>query len=241
MKTSKVDILAFAAHPDDVELSASGTLMKHIAQGKKVAIVDLTRGELGSRGNIETRKQEASEAAKIMGLTARVNLGLADGFFEQNEENLLKIVEQIRYFQPEIVLANAIEDRHPDHARASKLVSDACFLAGLIKVKTFFETNKQDAHRPRMVLHYIQDRYIKPDLVVDVSPFYDRKMEAILAYKTQFFQEGQDGPKTPISGKDFLDFLSGRMAEFGRAIGVRYAEGFTVERTIGIEDFSLLM
>jgi bacillithiol biosynthesis deacetylase BshB1 len=214
--------------------------MKHIAQGKKVAIVDLTRGELGSRGTIETRKQEAQEAAIIMGLTERVNIGLADGFFEHNEENLLKIVEQIRYFQPEIVIANAIEDRHPDHARASKLVSDACFLAGLIKVKTFFETDKQEAHRPRLVLHYIQDRYIKPDIVVDITPFYARKMEAILAYKTQFFQEGQDGPQTPISGKDFLDFLTGRMSEYGRAIGVQYAEGFTVERTIGVEDLTFL-
>lgn len=241
MKTHKVDLLAFAAHPDDIELSASGTLMKHIAQGKTVAIVDLTRGELGSRGTIETRKNEAAEAAKIMGISARVNLGLADGFFEHNEESLLKIVEQIRYFKPEIVLANATEDRHPDHGRASKLISEACFLSGLVKVKTFYETDKQEAHRPRLVLHYIQDRYIKPDLVVDITPFYERKMEAVLAYKTQFFQEEQDGPKTPISGKDFLDFLTGRMTEFGRAIGVSYAEGFTVERTIGVEDLTSLL
>jgi bacillithiol biosynthesis deacetylase BshB1 len=241
MKTHKVDLLAFAAHPDDIELSASGTLMKHIAQGKTVAIVDLTRGELGSRGTIETRKNEATEAAKIMGISARVNLGLADGFFEHNEESLLKIVEQIRYFKPEIVLANATEDRHPDHGKASKLVSDACFLSGLVKVKTFFETDKQEAHRPRLVLHYIQDRYIKPDLVVDITSFYKRKMEAVLAYKTQFYQEEQDGPKTPISGKDFLDFLTGRMTEFGRSIGVNYAEGFTVERTIGVEDLTSLL
>ncbi len=241
MKTHKVDLLAFAAHPDDIELSASGTLMKHIAQGKTVAIVDLTRGELGSRGTIETRKNEAAEAAKIMGISARINLGLADGFFEQNEESLLKIVEQIRYFKPEIVLANATEDRHPDHGRASKLISEACFLSGLVKVKTFYETDKQEAHRPRLVLHYIQDRYIKPDLVVDITSFYERKMEAVLAYKTQFFQEEQDGPKTPISGKDFLDFLTGRMTEFGRAIGVSYAEGFTVERTIGVEDLTSLL
>lgn len=241
MKNHKVDILAFAAHPDDVELSASGTILKHIEQGKTVAIVDLTRGELGSRGTIETRKNEAAEAAKIMGISARVNLGLADGFFEHNEENLLKIVEQIRYFKPDIILANATEDRHPDHGRASKLISEACFLSGLVKVKTFFETDKQEAHRPRLVLHYIQDRYIKPDLVIDITPFYERKMEAILAYKTQFYQEEQDGPKTPISGKDFLDFLTGRMTEFGRAIGVNYAEGFTVERTIGVEDLTSLL
>jgi bacillithiol biosynthesis deacetylase BshB1 len=241
MNPHKVDILAFAAHPDDIELSASGTLMKHIAHGKKVAIVDLTRGELGSRGTIETRKEEAEEASKIMGLTDRVNLGLADGFFEHNEETLLKIVEQIRYFQPEIVFANAIDDRHPDHGRGSKLVSDACFLAGLLKVKSYYKTSKQEPHRPRLVFHYIQDRYIKPDFVVDITDFYDRKMEAILAYKTQFFQEGQDGPKTPISGKEFLEFLTGRMSEYGRAIGTRYAEGFTVEKTIGIEDITSLL
>ena len=241
MNTNKLDILVFAAHPDDVELSASGTILKHINQGKKVAIVDLTRGELGSRGNIETRKQEAETASKIMGVSARVNLGLADGFFEHNEENLLKIVEQIRYFKPEIVFANAIEDRHPDHAKASKLVSDACFLAGLVKVKTFFQTDKQEAHRPRLVLHYIQDRYVKPDLVVDITPFYESKMQAILAYKTQFFQEGQEGPKTPISGQDFLEFLTGRMTEFGRSIGVNYAEGFTVERTIGVDDLTSIL
>jgi len=237
----KIDILAFAAHPDDIELSASGTLMKHIAQGKKVAIVDLTRGELGSRGTIETRKEEATHAAEIMGVSARVNLALQDGFFEHNEENLLKVVEQIRYFKPEIVLANAIEDRHPDHGKGSKLVSDACFLAGLIKVKTYFESDKQEPHRPRLVLHYIQDRYIKPDVLIDVTDFYDRKMEAILAYKTQFFNPNQNGPQTPISGKDFLDFLSGRMAEMGRSIGVSYAEGFTCDRTLGVNDLNQLI
>jgi bacillithiol biosynthesis deacetylase BshB1 len=237
----KIDILAFAAHPDDIELSASGTLMKHIAQGKKVAIVDLTRGELGSRGTIETRREEAKAAAEIMGVSARVNLALQDGFFEHNEENLLKVVEQIRYFKPEIVLANAVEDRHPDHGKGSKLVSDACFLAGLIKVKTYFESDKQEPHRPRLVLHYIQDRYIKPDVLIDVTDFYDRKMEAILAYKTQFFNPNQNGPQTPISGKDFLDFLSGRMAEMGRSIGVSYAEGFTCDRTLGVNDLNQLI
>lgn len=238
---NKVDILAFAAHPDDIELSASGTLMKHIAQGKTVGIVDLTRGELGSRGTIETRKEEAAHAAEIMGVSARVNLALKDGFFEHNEENLLKIVEQIRYFKPEIVLANAVEDRHPDHGRASKLVSDACFLAGLVKVKTYFSSDKQEPHRPRLVLHYIQDRYIKPDILIDVTDFYDRKMEAILAYKTQFFNPEQNGPQTPISGKDFLDFLTGRMSEMGRAIGVPFAEGFTCERTLGVNDLNHLI
>ena len=232
----KLDILAFGAHPDDVELSASGTILKHIAKGKSVGIVDLTQGEMGSRGTIDTRYEEAHNSAKILGVTYRHNLKMEDGYLENSKENLLKIVEQIRLLKPDIVLANAIEDRHPDHAKGSKLVSEACFLAGLIKVETEFNGIKQEAHRPKAVYHYIQDRYIKPDFVIDITEFYDQKMQSILAYKTQFFNPNQDGPKTPISGQDFLDFLSGRMSEMGRAIGVRYAEGFTVERTIGVDD-----
>jgi bacillithiol biosynthesis deacetylase BshB1 len=232
-----IDILAFGAHPDDVELSASGTLLKHISQGKKVVIVDLTQGELGSRGTIETRYDEANAAAKILGLENRVNLKMEDGFFTHSQENLMKIVEQIRRFKPEIVLANAIEDRHPDHAKGSKLVSDACFLAGLVKVKTEFEGIQQIAHRPKVVYHYIQDRYIKPDFVVDITEFVDKKFESVMAYKTQFYDPNSKEPQTPISGQDFLDFLRGRMSEFGRSIGVSYAEGFTVERIIGVESF----
>jgi bacillithiol biosynthesis deacetylase BshB1 len=233
----KIDILAFGAHPDDVELSASGTLLKHISQGKKVVIVDLTQGELGSRGTIETRYDEANAAAKILGLENRVNLKMADGFFTHSEENLMKIVEQIRRFKPEIVLANAIEDRHPDHAKGSKLVSDACFLAGLVKVKTKFNGLEQEAYRPRFVYHYIQDRYLKPDFAVDVSDFIDKKFESIKAYKTQFYDPNSTEPQTPISGEDFFEFIRGRMSEFGRSIGVRYAEGFTVERLIGVKSF----
>lgn len=232
----KVDILAFAAHPDDIELSSAGTLMKHIAQGKTVAIVDLTQGELGSRGTIQTRYEEAAEASKIMGIQFRENVQMADGFFEINEENKRKIVEQVRRFQPSIVLANAIRDRHPDHGRAGKLVSEACFLSGLIKVETEWEGEKQVAHRPDAVYHYIQDYYIDPDFVVDVTDFYERKVEAIKAYKTQFYDPNMTGPQTPISGEDFFDFIKSRMMQFGRPIGAKYAEGFTAERFIGVND-----
>ncbi|MGV3630278.1 MAG: bacillithiol biosynthesis deacetylase BshB1 [Bacteroidota bacterium] len=233
----KVDILAFAAHPDDVELSAAGTLIRHIKAGKKVALVDLTQGELGSRGTIETRYSEAADASAIMGLSSRVNLKMDDGFFTHSQENLLKIIEQIRYFKPEIVLCNAIEDRHPDHGKGSKLVSEACFLAGLRKIETSHDENKQEAHRPKAVYHYIQDRYIQPDFVVDVTDFVEQKLEAVRAYKTQFYDPGSKEPQTPISGEEFFDFLRGRMAEFGRQIGVKYAEGFTVERIPGVDSF----
>jgi N-acetylglucosamine malate deacetylase 1 len=232
----KLDILAFAAHPDDIELSCSGTIMKAISQGKKVGIVDLTQGELGSRGTIETRYEEAAEASKIMGIDIRVNLRMADGFFEINEENKLLIVEQIRKYRPTIVLANAIEDRHPDHGRASKLVSEACFLAGLRRVETFYEGEIQEAHRPKAVYHYIQDHYIKPDFSVDVTEFMDRKVDCIKAYKTQFYDPNSSEPVTPISGAEFFDFIKGRMMQFGRPIGAQYAEGFTVERIPGVED-----
>ena len=230
----KLDILAFAAHPDDVELSCAGTILKHVDAGHSVGIVDLTQGEMGSRGTIYTRYEEASNASKIMGVTERVNLKMADGLFELNEENKQLIVEQIRRYQPDIVLANAIDDRHPDHGRASKLVSDACFLSGLIKFQTEWEGTPQTAYRPKAVYHYIQDRYIKPDFVVDVSEIAERKMEAIKSYKTQFFQPGQDGPKTPISGADFMDFILARMHEMGRQAGFQYGEGFTVERFPGV-------
>lgn len=232
----KVDILAFAAHPDDVELSASGTLMKHIAAGKTVGIVDLTQGELGSRGTIETRYAEAEDSSKIMGLSVRVNLKMADGFFNLSEKNTRLIIEQIRRFQPTIILANAVEDRHPDHGRASKLVSEACFLAGLRKIETSWDNKDQTPHRPKAVYHYIQDHYIKPDFVVDVTEFVDRKIETIKAFKTQFYDPNSLEPQTPISGEEFFDFIKGRMLQFGRPIGAKYAEGFTVERVIGVND-----
>lgn len=232
----KVDILAFGAHPDDIELSASGTLLKYINQGKKAAIVDLTEGELGSRGTNITRSNEANLAASILGVEARVNLNLGDGFFEYNQENLIKVVEQIRFFKPEIVFANAIDDRHPDHGKGSKLVSDACFLSGLLKIKTNYQGESQEHHRPKVVYHYIQDRFIKPDFVIDISEYIKLKFEAIFAYKTQFYDPEMEGPQTPISSKKFIDFLKGRMATMGREIDVPFAEGFTVERTIGVNN-----
>jgi bacillithiol biosynthesis deacetylase BshB1 len=210
--------------------------MKHIASGKKVGIVDLTRGELGSRGTIETRFEEAAAASEIMGIHVRVNLHMADGFFEINEENKRLIIEQIRKFQPSIVLANTIEDRHPDHGRAAKLVSEACFLSGLRKVVTMSDGQIQEAYRPKAVYHYIQDRYIKPDFAVDVTGYVDRKLDAIMAYKTQFYDPDSTEPQTPISGEEFFDFIKGRMMQFGRPIGASYAEGFTVERTPGVND-----
>lgn len=229
-----IDVLAFGAHPDDVELSAAGTLMLHKALGYTIGIVDLTQGELGSRGTKETRYEEAAAAAEILGLNTRVNLKMADGFFTHSEENLRLIIEQIRRFKPSIVLANAVSDRHPDHGKGSELVSKACFLAGLRKIETSWDGVPQEAYRPKAVYHYIQDRMIKPDFAIDVTPYVERKFNSIKAYKTQFWDPNSSEPQTPISGEEFFEFLRGRMAEFGRSIGVRYAEGFTVERLPGI-------
>ena len=237
----KVDILAFAAHPDDIEISAAGTLLKHIAQGKKVAIVDLTSGELGSRGSGEIRLVEATNSAKILGIEHRLNLKMADGFFDLSQENKLKIIETIRKFQPTIVLANAVNDRHPDHGRAAQLVSEACFLSGLNKIETSFEGNKQAPWRPKAVYHYVQDIFIKPDFVVDITPYVGKKIEALKAFKTQFFDPNSKEPLTPISGEKYFDFLKGRWMDFGRSIGVDYAEGYTVNRPIGIEDLTTIL
>ena len=232
----KLDILAFAAHPDDVELSASGTLMRYVAEGKKVGIIDLTEGELGTRGTVETRYEEAADASKIMGLSARENLRMPDGFFEDNAENKRLIIEQIRKYQPEIVLANSISDRHPDHGRAGKLVEDACFLAGLRKIETSLEGQEQLPHRPRLVAHYIQDFYLEPSFVIDVTDYVDRKIEVIKAFKTQFYDPNSPEPSTPISGEEFFDFIKGRMLNMGRPAGMRYAEGFIISRVFGVKD-----
>ncbi|MEZ4890761.1 MAG: bacillithiol biosynthesis deacetylase BshB1 [Crocinitomicaceae bacterium] len=232
----KVDILAFAAHPDDIEISMSGTILKHIAAGKTVGIVDLTRGELGTRGTVKTREEESRQATKLMGLHYRNNLDLGDGVFENNLEARLSIIREIRKCQPEVVFANSITDRHPDHGRASKLVSEACFYSGLVKIETQYDGQIQKAHRPNAVYHYIQDRYIKPDFVVDVTPFVDQKIDILKTYSTQFYNPNSEEPSTPISGKEFFDFIKGRMSEFGRPIGVPFAEGFTAERLIGVED-----
>lgn len=237
MANKSIDILAFGAHPDDVEISAGGTLAKHIAMGKTVALVDLTRGELGTRGTAETRDAEAKDAMLLLGISERINLNLGDGFFQHTQENLLKVVEMIRYFKPNLVLANAIEDRHPDHAKGAKLVADACFLAGLPKIQTQYKGEIQTAWRPKKVFHYIQDRYIKPDFAIEVTTFVEKKFDVLKCYKTQFYDPNSTEPQTPISGKEFFDFLESRMREYGREIGVEFAEGFTCSRILGVDDF----
>lgn len=230
----KLDILAFGAHPDDVELGAGGTIAKEISAGKKVAVVDLTRGEMGSRGTPEIRDQEATESSKILGLEFRANLGFRDCFFEHDELHLKEVVRFVRKFKPEIVLANAIFDRHPDHKKGSDLVSEACFLSGLRRFETEWDGVQQQEWRPKSVYHFIQDRYIKPDVVIDISDFMEIKMNAIKAFKSQFFDPDSNEPETAISSKSFLEFLVARSIEFGRPAGFNFAEGFTVERVSGV-------
>ena len=230
----KIDILAIGIHPDDVELSCSGTIAKHIALGKKVGILDLTQGELGTRGNAELRTKEANEAAIILGVSFRTQLNLKDCFFENNEENQKKIIEIIRKHQPEIILCNAISDRHPDHGRASKLVSDSSFYSGLIKIETHSDNKIQQAWRPKAVYHYIQDQFIHPDFVIDISDFIDIKHKAIMAYSSQFYNPSSNEPETPISSKYFIETVNSKMSILGRDIGVKFAEGFTVNRYPGI-------
>ncbi len=236
----KLDILAIGVHPDDVELSCAGTLLKHIELGKKVGILDLTHGELGSRGSGELRLIEAANSAKILGISIRENLGFADGFFKNDQTHQLQIIKILRKYQPNIVLANTPTDRHPDHGRASQLISEACFYSGLLKIETELDGIKQNLWRPKAVYHYIQDRYLQPDFVVDVTNFMDKKMEAILAFSSQFYNPDSNAPETPISSKKFLDFVKARMATYGRDINVDYAEGFKVERVVGVEDITLL-
>jgi bacillithiol biosynthesis deacetylase BshB1 len=229
--------LAFGVHPDDVELGCSGTIISAVAEGKKVAVVDLTRGELGTRGTAETRKTEAAAAAAAMGVYARENLEMADGFFQNDENNLRKVITAIRKYQPEIVLCNAPEDRHPDHGRSSKLVSDAAFLAGLIKIETSQDGQMQGAWRPKYVFHYIQDRYLKPDFVMDISGAFQQKMEAILCYTTQFNTTDNSEPQTYISTPDFMDVIRSRALMFGKRIGVEYAEGYITTKMVGFKSF----
>ncbi len=232
----KLDILAFGAHPDDIELGAGATIAKEVSRGKKVGVVDLTRGELGTRGSAEIRDAEAAASAKILGLSVRENLGFADGFFKNDKEHQLAVIRMIRKYRPEIVLCNAIEDRHIDHGKGSELVSNACFLSGLVKIQTQLEGDDslQDSWRPKKVYHYIQWRNLKPDFVVDVSGFIDKKTEAILAYSSQFFDPKSNEPETPISSKNFIDSVVYRARDLGRIIGVQHAEGFTVERFIAV-------
>ncbi len=233
----KLDILAFGVHPDDVELGCAGTIMGALAEGKKVGVVDLTRGELGTRGTAETRRQEAAAASAIMGLTIRENLGMADGFFQNDEAHQRRVIEVIRKYQPDIVLANAPEDRHPDHGRSAKLVADAAFLAGLRKIETMVNGEPQEAWRPNYVFHYIQDRFIQPSFVVDITAYMDRKIESVLAYTTQFNSIGGDEPQTYISSPQFLETVKARAMMLGKRIGVGYAEGYITEKILGISSF----
>lgn len=230
----KLDILAFGAHPDDVELGCSGTIAKEVSLGKKVGIIDLTRGELGTRGSVEIRNSESAKASEILGVVVRENLDMRDGFFANDESHQMKVIEMIRKYQPEIVLCNAITDRHIDHGKGSKLVSDACFLSGLRQIKTELEGEAQDAWRPRVVYHYIQWQNIEPDFVVDISEFMDKKMDSVLAYGSQFYDPNSKEPVSPITSKNFLDSVKYRAQDLGRLVGVEYAEGFTTERYLAV-------
>ena len=230
----KLDVLVMAAHPDDAELACSGTILSLIRQGKKVGIVDFTRGELGTRGTPEIRLAESAEATKIMGLHARENLEIRDGFFQNDEESQLKLIKVIRKYQPDVVLANALEDRHPDHGKGAKLAIDACFLSGLRQIKTELNGEAQTAWRPRNVYHYIQDRYLEPDFVFDITPFWDQKEAAIRAFKSQFFDPNSKEPASYISSPEFLNFIKARAMEMGHKIGVVYGEGFQTEKTLQI-------
>jgi bacillithiol biosynthesis deacetylase BshB1 len=232
----KLDILVLAAHPDDAELGCGGTILKHVSMGHKVGVVDFTRGELGTRGTPESRNQEATDSAKILGLSVRENLGLPDGFFKNDKEHQLEVVKAIRRHRPDIVLANARYDRHPDHGRGSDLAFEACFLSGLKKVST-----GQDAWRPKVVYHYIQSQMITPDFVVDVSDFWDKKMDAIRAFRSQFYDPNSKEPDTFISSPAFMKLVESRGHEFGHSIGVKYGEGYTVRRFVGVKSLTDLI
>lgn len=236
----KLDILAIGVHPDDVELGCGGTLLKHIADGRKVGILDLTQGELGTRGSAELRLQEADAAAQVLGVHMRENLGLADGFFQNDEASQREIIKVLRKYQPEIVLANAPKDRHPDHGRASKLAYDACFLSGLRKIETELDGEKQAAWRPKNLYHYIQAYRLDPSFVVDITGHMDKKMESVLAYKSQFHNPDSDEPETFIASQGFMDMVKARAVEFGTIVGYQYAEAFVANHYPGVKDlFSL--
>jgi bacillithiol biosynthesis deacetylase BshB1 len=237
----KLDILAFGAHPDDVELGCGATIAKEVSLGKKVGIVDLTRGELGSRGSADLRDEEAAIAAKILGISVRENLRFADGFFANDKTHQLQIIKMIRKYQPEIVLCNAVDDRHIDHPKASNLVSDACFLSGLIKIETELEGQQQEKWRPKQVYHYLQWKSSTPDFVVNVSDFMEVKIKAVLAYGSQFYNPRSKEPETPISSENFTDSVQYRAKDLGRLIGVEFAEGFTAERYVAVENLDKLI
>jgi bacillithiol biosynthesis deacetylase BshB1 len=237
----KLDILAFGAHPDDVELGCGATIAKEIFLGKKIGIVDLTRGELGTRGSADLRDLEAANAAKVLGVSVRENLRFADGFFINDKKHQLEIIKMVRKYQPDVVLCNAIDDRHIDHAKGSQLVSDACFLSGLIKIETELAGKSQEKWRPKQVYHYIQWKNIEPDFVVNVSGFMEQKIDAVLAYSSQFYDPTSKEPETPITTKNFKESISNRGKELGRLIGVDYAEGYTSERYVAVESLAKLI
>jgi N-acetylglucosamine malate deacetylase 1 len=240
----KLDVLAIGVHPDDVELGCSGSILNEIRNGKEVGIVDLTEGELGTRGTVETRYAESSMAAQILGVSVRDNLKMRDGFFKNDEAHQLQLIQAIRKYQPEVVFANALDDRHPDHGRAGNLIKDACFLSGLMKITTTDEQGRpQEKWRPKYILHYLQDWYHEPDLIVDISDVFEIRMKAIEAYTTQFYSGNgsEEGPQTYISTPDFLDSVIARARMLGKRIGVKYGEGFTCEKKIGIRNLDALL
>lgn len=232
----KLDILVIAAHPDDAELGCSGTIAAHIAKGYKVGIVDLTAGEMGTRGTPELRIEEANKAAEILGLSARENMGFKDIFFQDNQEHQLELIKIIRKYQPDIVLANAVTDRHPDHGKGSDLATNSCFMSGLRRIETELDGKPQQAWRPKFVYHYIQNNYIEPDFVVDITDHWDTKVKSILAFQSQFHDPNSQEPESFISNPDFLPFVEARAREMGHRIMTTYGEGFTVERMIGATD-----
>jgi len=236
----KLNVLAFGAHPDDAELSCSGTLISQIRKGNTAGIIDLTRGELGSRGTAEIRDQEGEDARKIIGASIRENLNLEDGFFRNDRETQMKAITVIRKFQPEYILCNATDDRHPDHGRAAKLIEDAVFLAGLIKIETTENGTPQNLWRPKMVLHYIQDRYINPDIVIDISDVWEQRMESIKAHRSQFYDPNSNEPETYVASKIFFEMIESRAREMGRSSGFKFAEGYTCGRMFGIKDLTQL-
>ena len=237
----KLDILFFGAHPDDVELGCGATIAKEVSLGKKVGIVDLTRGELGTRGTAEIRDEESKNAGEVLGVSVRENLAFRDGFFTNDEKHQLEVIKMIRKYRPEIIICNAVDDRHIDHGKGSKLVSDACFLSGLIKIETHLDGENQEAWRPKLVYHYIQWKDLKPDFVVDVTGFMDKKVESLMAYKSQFFDPNSDEPTTPIATKNFQDSILYRAQDLGRLINSEYAEGFTVERYLAVNSLGDLV
>lgn len=234
----KLDILVLPVHPDDAELGCAGTILKQLAMGHKVGIVDLTRGELGTRGTADIRDKESAKSAEILGLTVRENLALPDGFFENAKEHQLKVIEAIRKYQPEIVITNAYHDRHPDHGRANRLVEDAAFLAGLRRIETSIDGQPQQEWRPKQLLHFIQDRYIRPDIIIDVTDYWDIKIASVLAFGSQFHNPewNEDEPQTYISSPEFIQVVEARAREFGKSIGARFGEGFTSRKILGVDN-----